>query len=127
MFNMSYQISQNVLLLQETQAATADTLEDRAPKPWGGSAEDITARKETPITHTHTPIDTNICTQSLVADNSHPVIFDCGPLMLDQQHLTHSSVGLGPPGAPLPPQSYFSSAEQTQKSACLKKAKRIRH
>lgn len=38
-----------------------------------------------------------------VADNSHPVIFDCGPLMLGQRHLTHSSVGLGPPGATLPP------------------------
>lgn len=38
-----------------------------------------------------------------VVDNSHPVIFDCGPLMLDQRHLTHSSVGLGPPGATLPP------------------------
>lgn len=33
MFNMSYQISQNVLLLQETQAATADNLEDMAPRP----------------------------------------------------------------------------------------------
>lgn len=32
-----------------------------------------------------------------VADNSHPVIFDCSPLMLGQRHLTHSSVGLGPP------------------------------
>lgn len=61
---MSYQISQNVLLLQETQAATADTLEDRAPKPWGGSAEDITARKETPITHTHTHRHKHMHTES---------------------------------------------------------------
>lgn len=54
MFNLSYQISQNVLLLQETQAATADNLGDRAPGTRGGSAEDITARKATPHTHTNT-------------------------------------------------------------------------
>lgn len=29
-------------------------------------------------------------TQDLVADNSRLVIFDCGPLMLDQRHLTQS-------------------------------------
>lgn len=52
MFNTSDQISQNVLLLQESQAATADNLGDRAPGAWGGSAEDITARKATPYTHT---------------------------------------------------------------------------
>ncbi len=59
MFNMSYQISQNVLLLQETQAATADNLGDRAPGTRGGSAEDITARKATPYTHTRTHTHTN--------------------------------------------------------------------
>lgn len=48
MFNMSHQISQNGLLMQENQAATADNLGDGAPGPWGGSAEDITARKATP-------------------------------------------------------------------------------
>lgn len=52
----------------------------------------------------HTHPNTHRCTQDLVADNSHPVIFDCGPLMLDQRHLTQSSEGLGPPGVPLPPQ-----------------------
>lgn len=54
-------------------------------------------------THTHTHTNTNRHTKCLVVDNSHPVIFNCVPLMLDQRHLTHSSVGLGPPGVPLPP------------------------
>lgn len=125
MFNMSYQISRNVLLLQETQAATADNLKDAAPRPWGDSAEDITARKaKTTRAHARTPIDTHVCMQSLVADNSHPVIFDCGPLMLDRRHLTHNSVGLGPPGAPLPPQrdgqGVTSALQNKQQSLCLK-------
>lgn len=52
-------------------------------------------------THNQMHIDTH---KSLVADNSHPVIFDCRPLMLDQRHLTLRPEGLGPPGVPLPPQ-----------------------
>lgn len=58
MSNKSYQISQNVLLLQDIQAATADTLEDRAPGSWGDSAEDITARKATALSRTHALADT---------------------------------------------------------------------
>lgn len=125
MFNMSYQISQNVLLLQETQAATADNLRDTAPPALGWLSWGHYCTQSKP-THAHarTPIDTHVCMQGLVADNSHPVIFDCGPLMLDRRHLAHNSVGLGPPGAPLPPQidgqGVTSALQNKQKSLCLK-------
>lgn len=112
MFNTSYQISQNVILLQETRAATADNLKYMTPPGPRGLAQLSTLLHAKPTssraqTHTRgrtrTPGHAPTRTQTLVADNSHPVIFDCGPFMLDQRHLTHSSVGLGPPGAPLPP------------------------
>lgn len=57
-FNKSSQISQNVLLLQDSRVATADDLEDRAPGSWGDSAEDITARKATVLFRTHKLADT---------------------------------------------------------------------
>lgn len=84
---------------RKPKAVTADNLGDRGPGTQGGSAEDITARKAIPHTTKYTQTH-----RSLVADNSHPVIFDCRPLMLDQRHLTLRPEGLGPPGVPLPPQ-----------------------
>lgn len=78
----SYQISQNVLLLQDIQVATADDLEDRAPGSRGDSAEDIATCKATELSRTHITLSlAHRCIERLVADNSHPVIFNCSLLM----------------------------------------------
>lgn len=76
---MFKKIDQNVLLLKDIKVASAEDLEDKAPRSWGESGEDITARKATTLSRTHNLADTQ--TLRVVADNSHPVIFNCSPLM----------------------------------------------
>lgn len=119
MFNTSCQISQNAILLQETRAGHSwqsrihDPLTPcfpptpplhTGPRGLAQLRTLLHAKRTRPRARntTHTAARWERARTS-VADNSHPVIFDCGPLMLGQRHLTHSSVGLGPPGATLPP------------------------
>lgn len=53
------QISQKVLLLQDSQVATADDLEDRAPGSWGWlSWGHYCTQSNCTLTHTHTLADT---------------------------------------------------------------------
>lgn len=96
--------------------------------PPGGSAEDIIARKVTPRPSTRTHTNTHTCTQT------HTV---SGGRQQSPCHLQLRAAHVGPAtphtqlSGPRPPwcptaateglaESYFSSAEQTQKSACLK-------
>lgn len=75
-------ISQKVLLLQDSQAATADGPEDRAPGSWGWlSWGHYCTQSNCAFTHTHTRSLTHRHTERLVADNSHPVISNCSLLM----------------------------------------------
>ena len=124
MFNTSYQIRQNVLLLQESQAATADNLEDRAPRALGWLSWGHYCTQSNPTRTTHIHWHTHVHTESGGRQQS-PCHLRLRPAHV-RPATPHTQLSRPrPPWCPTAaterlPECYFSSAEQTQKSACLK-------